>query len=54
MDQDLLPQFVTWYEGTHGLEVVDPVEVKTDFEGLGLSSLLQKEDLPTSENELVQ
>ena len=54
MDQDLLPQFVTWYEETHGLEVVDPVEVKTDFEGLGLSSLLQKEDLPTAENELAQ
>lgn len=54
LDTDLLPEFVTWYEETHGLEVVDPVEVKTDFSGLGLSSLLQVQDLPENDTALSQ
>ena len=54
LDTDLLPEFVTWYEETHGLEVVDPVEVKTDFNELGLSSLLRIEDLPSDDKELTQ
>jgi len=54
LDTDLLPEFVTWYEETHGLEVVDPVEVKTDFNELGLSSLLRVEDLPSNDQELTQ
>ena len=31
ISQDKLPEFVTWYEQEHGLDVVNPVEVKTDF-----------------------
>ena len=54
LDTDLLPEFVTWYEETHGLDVVDPVDVKTDFSELGLSSLLQVQDLPENDETLVQ
>lgn len=45
MDFDKLPEFVTWYETEYGLDVVDPVPVKTDFSCLNLSPSLVPDDL---------
>lgn len=38
--QHVLPEFVTWYERENGLEIINPVPVKTDFSRLDLSPSL--------------
>lgn len=45
INQDKLPEFVTWYEQEHGLEVINPVEIKTDFSHLRLTPSLTIDDL---------
>ena len=54
ISQDKLPEFVTWYEQEHGLDVINPVEVKTDFSNIGLSNTITVDDLNIKEQGLQQ
>ena len=45
LDYNKLPEFVAWYEEEHGLDVINPVDVKTDFSHFNLSPYLTSDDL---------
>lgn len=48
LPEDLHPQFVTWYETEHGLDVVSPTPVDHDFSNLGLSTMISESELDIS------
>ena len=55
LPEDLLPQFTTWYETEHGLNVVNPTPVEYDFSDLGLSAMISERELETtSQNDIIE
>lgn len=54
LPEDLLPQFTTWYETEHGLNIVNPTPVECDFSDLGLSAMISERELETnSQNDIM-
>lgn len=55
LPEDLHPQFVTWYETEHGLDVVNPTPVDHDFSNLGLSTMISESELDmSSQNDIIE
>lgn len=55
LPEDLLPQFTTWYEVEHGLNVVNPTPVEHDFSNLGLSAMISNQELEMhSQNNIME
>lgn len=55
LSEDLLPQFVTWYETEHRLTVVNPTKVEYDFSNLGLSEMISEQELADmSKNDIME
>ena len=55
LPEDLLPQFTTWYEVEHGLNVVNPTPVEHDFSNVGLSAMISNQELEMhSQNDIME
>ena len=55
LPEDLLPQFLTWYETEHRLTVVNPTKVEYDFSNLGLSEMISEQELADmSKNDIME
>ena len=55
LPEDLLPQFTTWYETEHGLNVINPTPVEYDFSDLELSATISNQELEIhSQNDIME
>lgn len=55
LPENLLPQFTTWYETEHGLNVVNPITVEHNFSDLGLSAMISNQELEIhSQNDMIE
>ncbi len=55
LPENLLPQFTTWYETEHGLDIINPTPVAHDFSNLGLSTMISESELETtSKNNMIE
>lgn len=55
LPENLLPQFTTWYETEHGLNIINPTTVTHDFSNLRLSTMISESELETtSKNNMME